>query len=140
MRKFCKLVTVPAVLLLMLGCMVTAAVAKDLGVFTPQNALEYMQGSYPDLVIVDTALPEYFEKQHFEGAINIPAKDMETRHVELPEGSKVLLHCRIGKTCLPAYRVLQQLRPDLDFGYIGGAPLFDAYNAWLLKNRKVTAK
>ena len=53
----------------------------------PQKALEYMKANN-DLIIVDTALPEYYEKQHFAGAINIPAQEMENHYTEFPEGAK----------------------------------------------------
>lgn len=109
--------------------------AEDLGSMSPQKALEYMQ-AHDDLIIVDTALPEYYEKQHFEGAINIPAKEMAEHYNDFPTGARVMVHCRIGKTCLPAYAVLQEKRPDLELSYIGGTPLFEAYNIWILKNRK----
>lgn len=111
--------------------MVSTAYGDDLGGASPQKALKYMQKYYPGLIIIDTALPQYFEKQHFTGAINIPANEMAERYHEIPEGAKVILHCRIGKTVLPAYRVLQQHRPDLEFSYINNAPLFDAYNKWV---------
>lgn len=127
-------------LILIIGLLGLPAVvsAADLGSMSPQKALEYMQAN-DDLIIVDTALPEYYDKQHFEGAINIPAKEMEEHVGDFPEGAKVMVHCRIGKTCLPVYNLLQEKRPDLELSYIGGAPLFEAYNAWILKNRKPAA-
>lgn len=134
-----KKLTISLVLLvLMLGLLGVAGTvcADDLGSMSPQKALEYMKTN-DDLIIVDTALPEYYEKQHFEGAINIPAKEMAEHYSDFPEGAKVMLHCRIGKTCLPAYNVLQEKRPDLELSYIGGTPLFEAYNGWMLKYKKI---
>lgn len=128
---------VAALFMLFLGLLgVTgAACAEDLGSMSPQKALECMKAN-DDLIIVDTALPEYYEKQHFEGAINIPAKEMADHYIDFPDGAKVMVHCRIGKTCLPVYNLLQEKRPDLELSYIGGTPLFEAYNSWFLKSKK----
>ena len=126
--------------LLIGAAMVSTAYAEDLGGVSPQKALEYMQKNYPNLIIIDTALPQYYEKQHFAGAINIPANEMSERYQEIPEGAKVILHCRIGKTVLPAYRVLQQHRPDLEFSYINNAPPFEAYNKWVEDKEKEKLK
>lgn len=138
MLKLGKMLIVTAAALLLLGGAANVC-AEDLGMMTPQDALTYMKAN-PDLIIVDTVLPEYYEKQHFDGAINIPAVEMEERHVELPEGAKVLVHCRIGKLSMGAYKFLQQNRPDLELSYIGGAPLFEPYNEWAAKNRKPAGK
>lgn len=128
-RKITALLLTPALLMGM--ALAATAHGEDLGGLAPQKALEYMKDNYPDLIIIDTALPQYYEKQHFAGAINIPANEMAERYSEIPQNAKVLMHCRIGKTVLPAYRVIQQHRPDLEFSYINSAPLFDDYNKWV---------
>lgn len=133
--QHCKLLILLMLCLLGMSAPVSAG---GPGSMWPQEALEYMQAN-DDLIIVDTALPEYYEKLHFEGAINIPAKEMEEHVNDFPLGAKVMVHCRIGKTCLLAYAFLQEKRPDLELSYIGGPPLFEAYNAWVLKNRKPAA-
>src|SRR5690606_1582766 len=35
-------------------------------------------------LLVDVRFPDEFEEQHLEGAVNIPALDLRTRHPELP--------------------------------------------------------
>ncbi len=110
---------------------------NDLGALSPKAALEYMKNTN-DLVIVDVAATRWYEQNHFKGAINIPIEELsgdeeDALYLEIPEGRPVLLHCRQGAIVPGAYRRVKELRPDIpEIAYIAGAPLFDAYNEWLV--------
>lgn len=93
----------------------------------PEVALEYMQVT-DDLIIIDTrdldSLPNWFI-----WSIAIPWNQIANRVSEIPEWSKVLLHCGGGNVSPKAYRALLETNPKLEsLAYIAGTPLFDEYN------------
>ena len=47
---------------------------KDLGGLPPEQALDYMEKT-PDLVIVNVAGRGFWDRNHFDGAVNIPTED-----------------------------------------------------------------
>lgn len=112
------------------------AAVRRLGALTPEAALEYMK-TEKNLVIVDVAAKRYFDREHFEGAVNIPIEELDGEeedelYAALPKGRPVLLHCRLGMIVPGAYERLTELRPDIpEIAYIDGAPLFREYNEWL---------
>lgn len=105
------------------------------GAMNPQEALEYMKRT-SNLVIVDVAARRWYSQEHFEGAVNIPIEELSSEeekelYLKLPEGRPVLLHCRLGMIVPGAYKILKQLRPDIEeISYIDGRPLFSEYNDW----------
>lgn len=112
------------------------AAVRRLGALTPEAALEYMK-TEKNLVIVDVAAKRYFNREHFEGAVNIPIEELDREeedelYAALPKGRPVVLHCRLGMIVPGAYERLTELRPDIpEIAYIDGAPLFREYNEWL---------
>jgi hypothetical protein len=48
---------------------------KDLGGLPPEQALDYMEKT-PDLVIVNVAGRGFWDRNHFDGAVNIPTEDI----------------------------------------------------------------
>ena len=63
---------------------------------SPEDALAYMKGT-PDLVIVDVATTSRYEKNHFEGAISIPIKKLDSEeeyvlYMGILAGHPVLFH------------------------------------------------
>ena len=112
------------------------AAVRRLGALTPEAALEYMK-TEKNLVIVDVAAKRYFDREHFEGAVNIPIEELDREeedelYAALPKGRPVVLHCRLGMIVPGAYERLTELRPDIpEIAYIDGAPLFREYNEWL---------
>lgn len=113
---------------------------EALGAMSPQKALEYMKIT-KNIVIVDVATSREYKQKHFEGAINIHYSEMPERYQEIPQNSRVILHCRLGMVVPNAYRVLLQNRPDItELSYIDGAPLFDEYNSWKKENKNQVAK
>jgi hypothetical protein len=104
---------------------------QNAGHLTPAEALEYMKKT-PNVFIVDISPPEKFETIHFIGSVNIPLNELLSRMNEIPEGRPVLIHCRLGRTCVKAYPLVRQVRPDIrEIFYIGGKPLFTEYNNWV---------
>lgn len=108
---------------------------KDLGGLPPEQALDYMDKT-PDLVIVNVAGRGFWDRNHFDGAVNIPTEDIGDdasieKLKELPAGRPVIMHCRRGHMVVDWYQRLKALRPDIpEVSYIAGVPPFDAYNDW----------
>lgn len=48
---------------------------KDLGGLPPEQALDYMEKT-SDLVIVNVAGRGFWDRNHFDGAVNIPTEDI----------------------------------------------------------------
>lgn len=111
-----------------------------MGAVTPDAALSYMKRT-KDLVIVDVAAKQWYAKEHFSGAINIPIEDIsheeaDKLYMEIPAGRPVILHCRRGVIVPGAYRRVKELRPDIpEISYIDGVPPFEAYNEWLASQK-----
>ncbi|MDO4560980.1 MAG: rhodanese-like domain-containing protein [bacterium] len=112
-----------------------------LGAMAPEQAFAYMRKT-ENLIIVDVAAAQWYQKQHFEGAVHIPIEELNDDeeaglYKKLPSGRPVIVHCRLGMIAPGAYERLKELRPDIPaIAYIDGAPLFDEYNSWLSKERK----
>lgn len=108
---------------------------KDLGGLPPEQAFDYMEKT-PDLVIVNVAGRGFWDRNHFDGAVNIPTEDIGDdasieKLKELPAGRPVIMHCRRGHMVVDWYQRLKALRPDIpEVSYIAGVPPFDAYNDW----------
>lgn len=104
---------------------------NDIGRQTPTQALEYMKKT-SNLFIVDVSPPEKFAAEHFIGSVNIPQNELLSRINEIPNNRSLLIHCRLGRTCVKAYPLVQKMRPDIsEISYIGGEPLFTEYNNWV---------
>lgn len=114
---------------------------NDLGGLSPEKALEYMKKT-DQLVILDVATANWHHTKHFDGAVNIPVEELNSKeekelYRKVPVGRPVILHCRRGMVVPGAYRTLKALRPDIpEISYIDGAPLLDEYNSWKA-NRKM---
>ena len=112
---------------------VQAAEQKELGALSPQQAAQYIK-QHPDVIIVDVASIENYERKHFPGAVNIPienisSKEAEKMYKKLPAGKPVIMHCRLGMIVPGAYRNRRRLRPDIpEISYIDGRPPFDNIN------------
>ena len=68
-------------------------------------------------VLVDVRFPDEFEEHHLEGAMNIPAMDLRTRHPELPTDRPLIVMCRTGQ------------RSSLASSLLKRAGFADVYNA-----------
>lgn len=104
---------------------------NDIGRQTPTEALEYMKKT-PNVFIVDVSPPEKFQAEHFIGSVNIPQNELLSRINEIPKDRPVIIHCRLGRTCVKAYPLVKKMRPDIpELSYIDGGPLFAEYNDWV---------
>jgi hydroxyacylglutathione hydrolase len=61
-----------------------------------------------EAVLVDVRSPEEYGEGHVEGAINIIAPDLRTRHAELDPDQPVILMCRTGHRSSLASSILKQ--------------------------------
>lgn len=110
--------------------------ANLLGGMSPEDALEYMKTT-ENLVIVDVAATKWYDKEHFEGAVNIPIEELDSDeedklYHDIPTGRPVIMHCRLGMIVPGAYERVLELRPDIpEISYIDGEPPFEEYNEWL---------
>ncbi|MDL2284530.1 hypothetical protein LJC19_05250 [Oxalobacter sp. OttesenSCG-928-P03] len=104
---------------------------KDLGGMAPAEALEYMKKT-ENLYILDVSPPEKHNSIHFNGSYNIPQAELLSRINEIPKDRPVLIHCRLGRTCVKAYPLIKKMRPDIPvISYLNGEPPFEEYNNWL---------
>lgn len=70
--------------------------------------LHAMLQSNPGMVLVDARAAQEFEAWHLPEAINIPAPDMRTRHMELPKDKPVTIICGTGIRSSLAGSILQR--------------------------------
>jgi rhodanese-related sulfurtransferase len=61
-----------------------------------------------NLVLVDVRAPLEFEDGHIEGAVNIPAPDLRTRHTELDPDKPTFVVCSSGNRSSLAASILKQ--------------------------------
>ena len=59
-------------------------------------------------LLVDVRFPDEYEGQHVEGAINIPALDLRTRHPELPADRPLIVMCQTGQRSSLACSLLKR--------------------------------
>lgn len=59
-------------------------------------------------LLVDVRFPDEFAEGHVEGAINIPAPDLRTRHPELPADRPLVVMCRTGQRSSLACSLLKR--------------------------------
>jgi len=59
-------------------------------------------------VLVDVRFPDEYEEHHIEGAVNIPAMDLRTRHPELPTDRPLIVMCRTGQRSSLASSLLKR--------------------------------
>jgi rhodanese-related sulfurtransferase len=61
-----------------------------------------------NIVLVDVRAPLEFEDSHISGAVNIPAPDLRTRHVELDPDKPTFVMCSSGNRSSLAASILKQ--------------------------------
>ena len=59
-------------------------------------------------LLVDVRFPDEFAEGHVEGAVNIPAPDLRTRHPELPADRPLVVMCRTGQRSSLACSLLKR--------------------------------
>jgi rhodanese-related sulfurtransferase len=77
------------------------------GQLSPQEVQDMAAGK-EKLHLVDVRTPREFEQFHVDGAINIPAPDVRTRHNELDPSLPVVVVCGTGHRSSMAASILKQ--------------------------------
>jgi rhodanese-related sulfurtransferase len=101
-----------------------SVMAVEPGPVTPEEGKAMVQEK-KDLVIIDVRNPNEFVVGHYQGALNIPIKELETRFSEVPAGRPVLVHCAKGKRAERGYEILKEKRVDIkELYFIKGDTIF----------------
>ena len=90
---------------------------------TAQAAFEQQQAGEA-WTVLDVRNPNEFQQGHLQGAVNIPLGQLARRLEELPQDSRLLVHCQGGYRSSIAISLLQRAgRTDV-------ADLVGGYQAW----------
>lgn len=71
--------------------------------------------------IIDVRSPQEHARGTVDGSVNIPLDELRSRHTELPEQGRIVVHCQVGQRGHSATRLLRQLGYDavnLDGGWL----------------------
>ena len=82
--------------------------------------LHEMMTAGESLTVVDVRAPREFEALHIQGATNIPAPDLRTRHVELDAPKPTVVICSTGLRSSLASSLLKQRGFERVFNAAGG--------------------
>jgi thioredoxin 1/putative thioredoxin len=75
--------------------MVEPALPRAAGALRPEEVNQLLKAGH--ITLVDTREPAVYNRVHIEGAINLPAEELETRLAELSElANTPVLYCRSG--------------------------------------------
>ena len=74
-----------------------------LGLVEPYFGLDFS-----NMLVLDVRPQAVYEKEHIEGAINIPAGQIRARLAELPQDKPIMVHCFKGYTSYVVARILMQ--------------------------------
>ncbi len=85
------------------------------GLFQP-----YFDSNFADKVILDVRPNQMYEKEHIEGAINIPSGQIRNRMNELPKDKPIVVYCVKGYTSYVVCRILEQNGFNNVMSYAGG--------------------
>ncbi|MFD0798602.1 ThiF family adenylyltransferase [Maribacter chungangensis] len=80
------------------------------------------------IAVVDVRTKAEFDKEHLQGAKNIPLDELERRHGEIDRSKPVHVLCQVGIRSQKAIYLLQQKYPSTQFINVdGGMNLIDTY-------------
>lgn len=80
------------------------------------------------IAVVDVRTKAEFDKEHLQGAKNIPLDELERRHGEIDRSKPVHVLCQVGIRSQKAIYLLQQKYPSTPFINVdGGMNLIDTY-------------
>ncbi|QSX07885.1 MBL fold metallo-hydrolase [Alkalibacter rhizosphaerae] len=82
----------------------------------------------PNLVLVDARDRLAYEEKHIDGAINIPAPDLRTRHQELSKDKATLVICNSGVRSSLGISILKQNGFDKVLNFAGSMKGYQAYH------------
>ncbi len=98
---------------------------EDILMISAEDLHERMLGLH-DFVLVDVRAPLEFAESHIQGAINIPAADLRTRHTELDPNIPIILVCSSGNRSSMAGSLLKQHGFQLVYNLAGGMTGYSA--------------
>jgi len=92
----------------------------DIDVVTAHNMI--MNGSYPDLLVLDVRTQSEYDTGHIYGAVWIPHTELEGRIVELAghENHEIIVYCRSGVRSVTASEILDSYNFSKIFNMLGG--------------------
>ncbi|HUV38216.1 MAG TPA: rhodanese-like domain-containing protein, partial [Planctomycetota bacterium] len=93
--------------------------------FSPKE-LNDLMGREAAITVVDVRAPGEFAAGHIEGAVNIPAPDLRTRHHDLKRGGPVVAICSTGHRSSLAASILGQKGFDVVHNAVGGMTAYAA--------------
>ena len=80
----------------------------------------YFGLDFNGMLVLDVRPSAVYEKEHIDGAINIPAGQIRARLAELPQDKPIMVHCFKGYTSYVVARILMQNGFDNVLSYAGG--------------------
>lgn len=89
------------------------------GFVTVEQAKELVE-TKPNLVILDVGTESEFKEGHIEGAVNIPADELEQRIGELDKNDEYLVYSRTGNRSTIAAQILFERGYSKVFNMAGG--------------------
>lgn len=80
----------------------------------------YFGTDFKDMFVLDVRLPEMYQAEHIDGAVNIPGAQVRKRLNELPKDKTIMVHCVKGYTSYVVARILMQNGFKNVLSYAGG--------------------
>ena len=80
----------------------------------------YFGTDFDNMLVLDVRPKAMYDKEHINGAINIPAAQIRQRLVELPKDKTIMIHCVKGYTSYVVARILSQNGFKNILSYAGG--------------------
>lgn len=74
--------------------------------------------------LVDVRMPDAFNKETIDGAVNVPISEIRERLNEFPQNKKIILFCNTGYTSYCASRILMQNGINNVYSLMGGIELY----------------
>lgn len=84
------------------GMILDNAINRKNKIITPEN----LKSNVSQYVVLDVRSKSQYDKEHIEGAMNIPLEELRERLEELPRNRKIVVHCNKGTTGNAAQNIL----------------------------------
>ena len=84
------------------GMILDNAINRKNKIITPEN----LKSNISQYVVLDVRSKSQYDKEHIEGAMNIPLEELRERLEELPRIKKIVVHCNKGTTGNAAQNIL----------------------------------
>lgn len=110
----------------------------DVDVATAYNMI--MNGSYPNLIILDVRTQGEYDSGHIRGAVLIPNTELDARIGELAgyENLEIIVYCRSGARSMAASVILDSYNLTKVYNMVGGILAWQdaGYPLWIIENEK----